>query len=73
MRGISAGSRVWVRNDDQVRFGVIKTIGITPSFFSTKGSMVIVMDEGHRVLATTMATRGTVWGLVSDRRNKEPA
>jgi hypothetical protein len=73
MRGVSAGSRVWVKNDDQVQFGVIKTFAITSDYFSAKGSMVIVMDDGHRVVATTMATRGTVWDLVSDRRKEEPA
>jgi hypothetical protein len=30
MRGISAGSRVWVKQNDEVQFGVIQTIGKRP-------------------------------------------
>jgi hypothetical protein len=69
MRQLTAGSRVWVRDDDQVRFGVVKSIATTHSYLRIKGSMVIVMGDGHRVMATTMATRGTVWDVV---RKDEP-
>jgi hypothetical protein len=72
MTGVSAGSRVWVKENDEVQFGVIETIATTSGYFSTKGSMVIVMDDGHRVLATTMAARGTIWDVVAGRK-EDPA
>ena len=68
MRGISAGSRVWVKDNDKVKFGVIETIATTTGYFSNKGSMVIVMDDGHRILATTMAARGMTWDVVAERK-----
>jgi hypothetical protein len=36
-----------------------------------KGSMVILMDDGHRVLATTMASRGTAWDLANGKDVQE--
>jgi len=68
MRGISAGSRVWVKQNDEVQFGVVQTIATTAGYFANKGSMVIVMDDGHSVLATTMAGRGTTWDVVAERK-----
>jgi hypothetical protein len=73
MRGISAGSRVWVKDNNQVQFGVIETIATTSGYFTNTGSMVIVMDDGRRVLATTMAARGTTWDVVNGERKEEPA
>jgi hypothetical protein len=72
MSGISAGSRVWIKQNDEVQFGVIQTIATTTGYFTTKGSMVIVMDGGHSVLATTMAGRGKTWDVVAERK-EEPA
>ena len=73
MRGISAGSRVWVKYNDQVQFGVIETIATTSDYFTNKGSMVIVMDDGRRILATTMRARGTTWDVVNGERSEKPA
>jgi hypothetical protein len=73
MRGISAGSRVWIKENDEVQFGVIATIATTSGYFTSKGSMVIVMDGGHRILVTTMAARGTTWDVVNGERKEEPA
>jgi hypothetical protein len=73
MRGISAGSRVWIKENDEVQFGVIETIATTSGYFTNKGSMVIVMDGGHRILATTMAARGTTWDVVNGERKEEQA
>jgi hypothetical protein len=68
MREISAGSRVWVKYDDEVRFGVIETIATTSGYFTNTGSMVIVMDDGRRILATTMRARGATWDVVNEAR-----
>ena len=65
MRGVSAGSRVWVQDGEAKQFGVIESISVVQGFFTTKGSMVILLDGGHRVLATTMAARGTTWDVVN--------
>ena len=73
MRAISAGSRVWIKENDQVRFGVIETIATTSGYLTNKGSMVIVMDDGRRVLATTTAARGTTWDVVNGERKEQPA
>ena len=65
MREVSAGSRVWVRYGEGKHLGVIETIALAQGFLTTSGSMVIRMDDGHRVLATTMAARGTLWDVVN--------
>ena len=68
MRRISAGSRVWIKENDEVQFGVIETISTTSGYFTRKGSMVIVMDGGQRILATSIAARGTTWDVVNGER-----
>jgi hypothetical protein len=35
--------------------------------------MVIVMDGGQRILATSMAARGTTWDVVNGEATEEPA
>ena len=66
MGEVSAGSRVWVKDGEQKQFGTIESIAVIQGFFRTTGSMVIRMDDGPRVLATTMAARGTTWDVVSE-------
>jgi hypothetical protein len=73
MRKISAGSRVWIKENDEVQFGVIETISTTSGYFTSNGSMVIVMDGGQRILATSMAARGTTWDVVNGEATEEPA
>jgi len=73
MQGVSAGSRVWVKDGEQKQFGTIESIAVTQGFFRTTGSMVIRMDDGHRFLATTMVARGTMWDLVSENGKERPA
>lgn len=71
MRGISAGSRVWVKNGDELQLGVIETIGVWNGYFKSEGSLVIRLDSGMSVVATTMAARGTSWDVVSSKRTQE--
>jgi hypothetical protein len=71
MRGVSAGSRVWVKSGEEKQYGTIESIAVTQGFLAMKGSMVILMDDGHRVLATTMASRGTAWDLANGKDVQE--
>jgi hypothetical protein len=71
MRGISAGSRVWVKNGDELQLGVIETIGTWNGYFKSGGSLVIRLDSGTSVVATTMAARGTTWDVVSSKQTQE--
>ena len=71
MRGISAGSRVWVKNGDKLQFGVIETIGTWNGYFKSEGSLVILLDSGTSAVATTIAVRGTTWDVVSSKRTQE--
>jgi hypothetical protein len=71
MRGVSAGSRVWVKSGEEKEYGTIESIAVTQGFLTMKGSMVILMDDGHRVLATTMASRGIAWDLATSKEIKE--
>jgi hypothetical protein len=69
---ISAGARVWVKNADAVQFGVIQTLAPSAGYFRAEGSLVIVLDDGRGVVATTMTSRGTRWDVVSDNARLEP-
>ena len=69
MQEVSAGSRVWVKDDDKVHFGVIQTISIWRGYFAIKGSLIIVLDGDYEVVATTMADRGTIWDLLPESAN----
>lgn len=65
MRGITAGARVWIKEGGQKHYGIIESIAVTQGFFGNTASMVIRMDDGHKVLATTSGARGTMWDVVS--------
>ena len=72
MQEVSAGSRVWVKDDDKVHFGVIQTISKWRGYFTIKGSLIIVLDGDYKVVATTMADRGTIWDLLPESAKQEP-
>jgi hypothetical protein len=72
MRGISAGARVWVKNADTVQFGVVQTIAPSAGYFRSEGALVIVLDDGRGVVATTMTSRGTRWDVVPGAWTQEP-
>jgi hypothetical protein len=72
MREVSAGSRVWVKEGEEKQFGVFGSISIVQSFITIKGSMLILLDDGHGVLATSMSARGTTWDLVPDHTKDWP-
>lgn len=72
MRGISAGARVWVKNADTVQLGVVQTIAPSAGYFRSEGALVIVLDDGRGVVATTMASRGTRWDVVPGAWTQEP-
>ena len=73
MRGISAGARVWVKNADTVQFGVVQTTTPSAGYFAIEGSLVIVLDGGRGVVATTITSRGTIWDVVSCDGGREPS
>jgi len=57
-----AGARVWVRFDGSVRRGTISTISQRDNqLTSDDAGVMIVLDGGISVVATTVAARGTVW------------
>jgi hypothetical protein len=71
MRSLSAGSRVWIKNGNELQFGVIETIGSWNGYFKVEGSLVIRLDGGNGVVATTMPARGTTWDVVSGKGKQE--
>ena len=71
MRKLSAGSRVWIKNGNELQFGVIETIGSWNGYFKVEGSLVIRLEGGNGVVATTMAARGTTWDVVSGKGKQE--
>jgi len=57
-----AGARVWVRFDGSVRRGTISTISQRDNrLTSDDAGVMIVLDGGTSVVATTVAARGAVW------------
>jgi len=73
MRGISAGARVWIKEGEQKHYGIIESIAVTQGFFGNTASMVIRMDDGHKVLATATGARGTMWDLVTPSAKEKQA
>jgi hypothetical protein len=72
MQEVSAGSRVWVKDEDKVHFGVIQTISKWHGYFTIKGLLVILLDGDYKVVATTMAERGTTWDLLPEGAKQGP-
>jgi hypothetical protein len=72
MQEVSAGSRVWVKDEDKVHSGVIQTISKWHGYFTIKGWLIIVLDGDYKVVATTMADRGTIWDLLPESAKQEP-
>ena len=65
------GARVWVRVDGKTRCGAITSEPGESHFLNCQG-VVIVLDGGTTIIATTDATRGTQWDL-ERRRTPRPS
>jgi len=57
-----AGARVWVRFEGSVQRGTISTINQRHNqLTSDDAGVMIVVEGGRSVVATTVAARGAVW------------
>jgi hypothetical protein len=59
-----AGARVWVRSDGSVKRGTISVVADDGGYLAGNDpGVTIVLDGGTSVVATTVASRGTIWDL----------
>jgi len=59
-----AGACVWVRSDGSVKRGTILVVADEGGYLAGNDTGVtIVLDGGTSVVATTLASRGTIWDL----------
>jgi hypothetical protein len=59
-----AGARVWVRSNGSVERGTIAVVADDGGYLAGNDpGVTIVVDGGTSVVATTLASRGTIWDL----------
>ena len=64
--------RVWMATDGSRRYGVIKKVSANGQIASDALSVIIVLDTGTDVAATTTARRGSTWNLLPAADNGTP-